>query len=204
MSNWGLSAFHKNFSELFLVVVLSALSWFDIDKDELDVVVLVLLPVVVLVAVVVVLLVVWSWLLGSFFTTLLETWLLVLEVAEAEAVSVASALCQLVNSWETKWRSLSRYWLYNSTSLWPAPCKETKNGINHQKHRIFCSLEISWNPQLLRNGSKSSSSRWSRLCATKNGKNIVAFSVHKRSSGLGVKQVHCINHLGAAAFLKDL
>ena len=202
MSNWGLSAFHKNFSELFLVVVLSALSWLDIDKDELDVVVLVLLPPVVPVldVAVVVVLLVWSWLLGSFFTTL--TWLL--EVAEAEAVSVASALCQLVNSWETKWRSLSRYWLYNSTSLWPAPCKETKNGINHQKHRIFCSLEISWNPQLLRNGSKSSSSRWSRLCATKNGKNIVAFSVHKRSSGLGVKQVHCINHLGAAAFLKDL
>ena len=201
MSNWGLSAFHKNFSELFLVV-LSALSWLDIDKDELDVVVLVLLPPVVPVldVAVVVVLLVWSWLLGSFFTTL--TWLL--EVAEAEAVSVASALCQLVNSWETKWRSLSRYWLYNSTSLWPAPCKETKNGINHQKHRIFCSLEISWNPQLLRNGSKSSSSRWSRLCATKNGKNIVAFSVHKRSSGLGVKQVHCINHLGAAAFLKDL
>ena len=121
MSNWGLSAFHKNFSELFLVVVLSALSWFDIDKDELDVVVLVLLPpVAVLDVAVVVVLLVWSWLLGSFFTTL--TWLL--EVAEAEAVSVASALCQLVNSWETKWRSLSRYWLYNSTSLWPAPWKK--------------------------------------------------------------------------------
>ena len=126
MSNWGLYCyrFHKNFSELFLVV-LSALSWLDIDKDELDVVVLVLLPPVVPVldVAVVVVLLVWSWLLGSFFTTL--TWLL--EVAEAEAVSVASALCQLVNSWETKWRSLSRYWLYNSTSLWPAPWKKNRN-----------------------------------------------------------------------------
>ena len=132
MSNWGLYCyrFHKNFSELFLVV-LSALSWLDIDKDELDVVVLVLLPPVVPVldVAVVVVLLVWSWLLGSFFTTL--TWLL--EVAEAEAVSVASALCQLVNSWETKWRSLSRYWLYNSTSLWPAPWK--KNIKNCEKIR---------------------------------------------------------------------
>ena len=53
---------------------------------------------------------------------------------------------------------------------------------------------ISRNPELR---NESSSNRWSRLCVTKNGKNIVAFSLHKRSSGLGVKQVHCINHLGA-------
>ena len=116
----SISTSHKNFSELFFVWFLSALSWLDIDKDELDVVV-----VVVLVLFFVVLLLVWSWPLwfwpGSFFTT----WLLVV-AAEAEAVSVASALCQFVSSWETKWRSLSRYWLYSSTSLWPAPWKETK------------------------------------------------------------------------------
>ena len=30
---------------------------------------------------------------------------------------------QLVNSVETKVFNRSRYWLYSSTSLWPAPCK---------------------------------------------------------------------------------
>ena len=60
---------------------------------------------------------------------------------------------------------------------------------NRQNKRKY-----SQNPELR---NESSSNRWSRLCVTKNGKNIVAFSLHKRSSGLGVKQVHCINHLGA-------
>ena len=41
--------------------------------------------------------------------------------AEEEEAGRALALCQLVNSWLTKCRSRSRYWLYSSTSLCPAP-----------------------------------------------------------------------------------
>ena len=33
-------------------------------------------------------------------------------------------VCQLVSSWATNCFNLSRYWLYNSTSLWPAPWKK--------------------------------------------------------------------------------
>ena len=68
-----------------------------------------------------------------------------------------------------------------------------KKNRNYEKIRQN-ERKYSQNPELR---NESSSNRWSRLCVTKNGKNIVAFSLHKRSSGLGVKQVHYINHLGA-------
>jgi len=39
--------------------------------------------------------------------------------------AAAAAKCQLVSSCAMKCRSRSRYWLYNSTSLWPAPSTQS-------------------------------------------------------------------------------
>ena len=47
-------------------------------------------------------------------------------------------LCQLVSSWDTNVFNLSRYWLYNSTSLWPAPWN-INCVLEHEIYQFYCS-----------------------------------------------------------------
>ena len=61
-------------------------------------------------------------------------------------------VCQLVSSWATNVFNLSRYWLYSSTSLWPAPWqwlyRDFQLSRNFSFQSLLCSqtitLEIIW------------------------------------------------------------
>ena len=113
-----ISIAYKNFSELFFPLVV-VVSWLDIDKDELEVVFVVVagnfsLPLG------------WSEGAAAEVGGGCVTACLLVAAPDAAGPPAAWAKCQLVSSWDTKWRSRSKYWLYNSTSLWPAPFKRKR------------------------------------------------------------------------------